>query len=102
MTKTICNPYLTAGFDDAELVRQIRSTVPGMAHFAGSGPFGCTCKDCAFYGYQRVVRTKSGDVAKTACRRECCGKFHALTGKHGEAVPPQTEACKYFARRHRE
>jgi hypothetical protein len=96
---TICDPYLTAGFSDRELLRQIGLTVPGMAHFATTGPLGCVCKDCVFYGYQQVVRTKSGDVAKTTFRPSCCGKFHSLTGKHGEKIPPQTEACRHFVER---
>jgi hypothetical protein len=28
-----------------------RRTAPGMAFWAGSGPFGKTCEDCAFKNY---------------------------------------------------
>lgn len=96
---TLGSPHLTAGYDDAELVRQIKQTRPGRAHFAATGPFGASCKDCVFFGYSRVFRNKAGDVVKTMFQRNRCGKFLALTGRHGNPIPPGTEGCKYFERR---
>jgi hypothetical protein len=90
--------YLTKGYTD-EFERQIASSVPGMAYFAASGPFGAQCKDCAFYGYHRVIRNKAGDAVRTMFQRNRCAKFHELTGQHGDPVPPATESCRYFERR---
>jgi hypothetical protein len=96
--KTLGSPHLTAGYDDAELVRQIKQSVGGMAFFAATGPLGTQCKDCAAYSYYRTVRTKSGDAVRSVLRRGCCAKFYRLTGQHGDAIPPTTESCKYFER----
>lgn len=96
MPDRIVTPRSTDGYDDPELVRQLRQTVEGMAHFAATGPFGCCCGDCSFYGYRRVHRSASGEVTKTSQRRKCCGKFFKLTGSHGPPIPPNTEACRHF------
>lgn len=89
---------LTATYS-TEFERQIKQTVAGMAHLAASGPLGAQCKDCAFYGYNRVIRNKAGDAVKTVFQRNRCAKFHELTGgQHGGPIPPGTESCKYFAR----
>ena len=89
---------LTTGHD-AETARAIALTVPGMAHFAATGPFGATCGECALYGYQRKSVDKDGEVRVTL-RRGACGKFFALTGRHGPGIPARTEACRYFVQRH--
>jgi hypothetical protein len=97
--KHLGTPGLTAGYADAELVRQIKKSVTGMAHFAASGPFGAQCKDCAHYGTYRQVRNKAGDTVKTVFHRGCCAMFLRLTGKLGTAVPPQMESCRHFQHR---
>jgi hypothetical protein len=97
--KPLMTPGLTAGYADAELVRQIQKSVPGMAHFAATGPFGTQCKGCAHYGIHQQIHNQAGDTMKTALRRGRCAAFHHLTGKLGPAVPPQTESCKYFEHR---
>ena len=53
-------------------------TVPGMAHFAGTGPQGKLCKDCQFY---------SGNQ---------CGQFRRMTGRAGKKFASTTSSCKYF------
>jgi hypothetical protein len=88
------NAYLTAGYDPV-LSAQIAKTKPGMAHWAGSGPFGRTCADCAYFGYWRQVQNAAGNTVATK-RYHGCGKFFALTGRHGPIVPKRTEACRYF------
>jgi hypothetical protein len=77
---------------------QVARTRPGQAHFAGTGPFGATCGECAFLGYWRQVRSASGDLIRSE-RSAGCAKFHQLTGKHGPAVQPGTDACRHFARK---
>jgi hypothetical protein len=88
------NPYLTPGYSP-ELVNQIRRTVRGMAHWAGSGPAGATCGECVHLGYEKRTFNDSGDVIRAA-RSNGCKKFYELTGKHGPAVPPSCAACRYF------
>jgi hypothetical protein len=87
-------PHLTAGHASV-LAAQIAKTKPGMAHFAATGPFGCTCGDCTHLGYWQQVRNKNGDTVGTRHRRGCA-KFFALTGNPGPVVPRSTEACRHF------
>ena len=89
---------MTSGYD-AILTHQIRTTRPGMAHWANSGPFGATCGQCAHFGYWKQVRNAAGNIAKTTRINGGCAKFLALTGKHGPAVPANAAACKYFQRK---
>jgi hypothetical protein len=90
-------PHLTRGFDE-QLEFQIRRTVPGMAHWAASGPFGETCGSCRFLGYWKQRRNGSGETIGTA-RAKGCAEFHRLTGTHGPAPPKNTEACRHFQRK---
>ena len=96
--KQLGTPGLTTGYSDAELVRQIKQTVPGMAHWSGSGNGRC-CKDCSYFGYYETIRTDGGDAVRSVHRGNRCFKFFVLVGKVGGAIPPQTENCKYFAPR---
>ena len=90
-------PHLTQDYPDV-LAHRIRTTHPGQAHFANTGPFGATCGDCVFLGYHRQIRNNSGDTIKTV-HRSGCGKFHELTNKHGPVVPAHAAACRYFERK---
>ena len=90
-------PYLTSGYDEI-LTYQIRTTQPGQAHFANTGPFGATCGECAFYGYFRKFLNDSGDTIKTKYRNGCA-KYLQLTGKHGPCFPASAGACRYFERK---
>jgi hypothetical protein len=89
--------HLTSGYAP-ELAAQIRTTHPGQAHWANSGPFGATCGECVHLGYWKQARNAAGEIVNTT-RAKGCAKFHALTGKHGPAVPASAAACKYFERR---
>jgi hypothetical protein len=97
--KPLSTPGLTAGYNDPELVRQIGKSVPGMAHFAATGPFGTRCKDCEYYGVYQQIKNKAGDIVDTVFRRGCCGAFLRITGKLGPAIPPQSESCRHFKAR---
>jgi hypothetical protein len=80
------------------LEHQIRTTRPGMAHWANSGPFGTVCGECAHLGYFKTRRTMAGDMIKAQHVR-ACAKYRALTGKHGAVLPANTPSCRYFERR---
>jgi hypothetical protein len=64
---TIPNPSLDA---------HIRATYCGMAHWAGTGPQGETCRTCAHW---------TG-----------CGKADGQNGAIGAAVPHDALACRHF------
>jgi hypothetical protein len=90
----ICGEYLTGTPDEHKL------TAPGMAYFADTGPFGKTCKDCAFKGYRRTGREKydpaKNDWVRSVYRCGGCAMFHKLTGRHGPAISGHLRACRYF------
>jgi hypothetical protein len=83
---------------NTEFEQQVRKTRAGMAHFAGTGPFTATCGECTHWNYWRQIRNACGDLVRTT-KSQGCEKFYELTGKHGPAIPPGTEACRYFERR---
>jgi hypothetical protein len=56
---------------------------PGMAYFAGSGPFGETCGNCSHLGTSKAR----------------CEMFKRLTGRRGQEVDRHNAACKYFVAR---
>ena len=87
---------LTQGYSD-EQAGQIDRTHPGMAHFASTGPFGATCKECAHFGYQRIVRNAAGDAVRTLHHRGC-RKFLHFTGRHGPTFPSEAAARRHFER----
>jgi hypothetical protein len=86
-------PYLTS--INPALDRQVANTYPGQAHWAGTGPDGATCKECAFLGYWVKVYNRAGDRVNTR-KSAGCAVFHRLTGKHGPAVPDHAFACRHF------
>jgi len=79
------DPTLTR---DANSERYER-TVPGMAHFSGTGPKGKVCGVCAYWGssLQRLG--------------EACAKYAELMGGkwHHRVIPFHTPACKYWAKK---
>lgn len=59
-------------------------TFVGMAHFAGSGPKGKTCRQCLFYGNEGYKKTNK-ELKASSCSKGLGGKF-----------PHSAMACKYF------
>jgi len=83
---------------DARFEKQRKATVPGMAHFAKSGPAGKTCRECFHWdgcgegdGYHSINGRYRG-----ALKPRACNKYRELMGATGNAIPHQTAACKYF------
>jgi len=84
--------------DRSDLEHQISATHRGQAYFANSGPFGATCGDCIFLGYERPVRNRNGDTVRMV-RHGGCKKYQELTNKRGPVVPADAAACRYFERK---
>jgi hypothetical protein len=62
------------------------SVKPGMAYFAGTGPFGETCGTCLHRGC----------IGAKGRRVNGCAVFKSLTGRHGCVVNQYNHSCKYF------
>jgi hypothetical protein len=98
MARLAVNSHLTRAYPDA-LEHQLRTSHPGMAHFANSGPFGAICGQCQHLGYHQQRRDAAGNLIDAKFLRDGCRKFFELTGKHGPPVPSDAGACKYFQRK---
>jgi hypothetical protein len=83
-------------------------TIPGMAHWAGSGPDGETCRQCAFWSRIKRVNKDTGDQEYGAIKRigrqpdgtpspRACSKYSQLMrGIRGGKIPFDTPACNKF------
>lgn len=74
-------------------------TVAGMAHFAGTGPQGATCRECKFWtgcgkstGYAARRGMGGGEIKPRAC-----AMFKKLMSNvTGGDIRHDAAACKYF------
>jgi hypothetical protein len=74
------------------LDEKIRATKPGMVHWAGTGPPGTTCCQCAAWMKPRGVELINASYP--------CAKWVAWQKrKTGSRIPAQTASCSYFAAR---
>jgi hypothetical protein len=63
----------------------ILQSVPGMAHFAGTGPADSYCATCIYWQVQGKRTSPS------------CEKFRSLTnGKNTPLIPAGTPACRHY------
>jgi hypothetical protein len=76
------------------------NAVPGMAHFAGTGPPGKLCENCAFWRYYRKTAEKWNPQQEAftyrSRRHGGCEKYWKLAGRHGPAISGKNRCCKYF------
>ena len=77
------------------------TAMPGMAHFAGTGPEGTFCGGCVFRGYNRQSAGAYWDAERKEYLTSTywvakCEKHFKLTGKHGKDVRTDYPSCKYF------
>ena len=79
------NPALK--HDNDATTRQIRATVPGMAHWAGTGPEGMCCGDCRYL----IPRGNLGYG---------CEMYLRMMRKWTQNdIPRQTRSCRHFEKR---
>lgn len=77
---------------------------PGMAHFAGTGPYGETCGKCKHRGLTRQSQNSTWSErlqqnVHKHYRTAQCAMFKKLAGEYGSAVRKDYPACKYFEAR---
>jgi hypothetical protein len=83
---------------DPEFERRVAMTLPGMAHWAETGPPGTTCGQCARYGYEAPVRDRAGNTIGVTRKDKRCELFWVLMRQHGAKLPLQTPSCRHFKR----
>lgn len=81
---------------DPDLKAQLSKTHKGMAHFAGTGPKGETCRTCVHFGmgpldYYAASNKTHGPTLKPAP----CAKFKSLMGFKGADIPHHASACSH-------
>jgi hypothetical protein len=74
-----------------------RDTFPGMAHFAGTGPAGLSCRVCTNWSIGSQDWYASGGKHGGAPKPRGCRAFSKFTmGRDGAKVPHDAKACKHF------
>ena len=89
----IGDPKRTRMYGEVESA-QHEQTVPGMAHFAGTGPAGMACFQCHHWNSGDLLTT--GRLANGWLKAHPCGLFKKLTELDGPAVSPSASACRHF------
>ena len=87
------NTHLT--IPNPSLDELIRATHCGMAHWAGTGPQGETCRTCAHWtGCDRAT----GHYANgRGLKPRSCAKYRSMmNGSIGALVPHDALACRHF------
>jgi hypothetical protein len=87
-------PHLVRS-DQAELIRQAQQTHRGMAHFAGTGPVGRTCRECAHWQSKRRW-SAPGALGGGEPLASPCARYHVLMRQPGKPVPHSAWACRHF------
>ena len=71
-------------------------TVPGMAHWAGGGPEGKTCRECDFYTFEGYWSPSSKKTANGLKDGRCRKYKEMMMGKKGVKFDYRSKACKFF------
>jgi hypothetical protein len=79
-----------------ELDRLVKQTLPGMAHWAGTGPPGTTCEQCKHFGYSAPLRNRRGKTVGAKNYPKSCHRFFELMQQHGPPLRPSTLSCRHF------
>lgn len=80
----------------------LRKTPPGMAHWAGSGPEGKTCRECLRYSDEGRYAANAKKHPAGGLKPGRCLKFQEMRKAQreknikGDKFPHTTPACKYF------
>jgi hypothetical protein len=69
----------------------VADTFPGQAHWAGSGPPDCTCRQCIHWG-----DGCGGYWARGSLKPQRCAKYRLFAMAVGPAVPHHAQACQHF------
>jgi hypothetical protein len=79
--------------EDQPAAHAAKHTHLGQAHFAGSGPGGRTCRDCAMWSWSPKVQ---GWAKFTGPKASPCAKYRELMRGWGRSVPHGALACRHF------
>ena len=80
-----------------EVIGLLSQTHQGMAHFAGTGPAGATCRECKFWQHQKTWSSETGKGHGAPMPARCM-RYQQLMHEPGKMVPHDARACKHFDR----
>lgn len=88
--------HLTRGHDN-RMSTLIRNTENGMAHWAGTGPDGKTCRECLSF-VDRGHYSGADKFKAHTLKPGPCHKFKTLMSrkKFGPEISPKNMACRFF------
>jgi hypothetical protein len=93
---SLLNEPLQKHLTEAPIDRFARASHPGMAHFAGTGPQGKTCRECVFWAHgPHDYRAKNGKY-RGLIEPAKCNKYQQITTQAGAKVPDEAMSCRYF------
>jgi hypothetical protein len=76
---------------------QVAQTHPGMAHFAGTGPAGLSCRSCTNWQPFTPDWYGTNGKHKGQPKPQPCRAYTKYTmGQIGPKVPHDARACKHF------
>lgn len=73
-----------------------RASHSGMAHFAGTGPHGKSCRECLFWAHGPHDYRAKGGKHRGLIEPAACNKYQQITSQKGGRIPDDAAACKYF------
>ncbi|MBN9441129.1 hypothetical protein [Bosea sp. (in: a-proteobacteria)] len=89
----VVTPHLTQAHSPEESA-QHEASVPGMAHFAGTGPAGTQCFQCSHWNRSdalSIKRCSTGFLLPAPC-----GQYEKLTNLPGFKIPATQQSCRHF------
>lgn len=89
-------PHLSKTAYGNEWDARVNRSVPGMAHFAFTGPDSTTCRQCEHWGRAPTFK-RDGEHR---LRRRTCQKFLRMCrADAGPAVDAETPSCRHYVAR---
>ena len=76
-----------------DMAEAIRLTKPGQASWAGRGPEGKKCYQCALYS---ILRVKGGIAPMTGAKGHCKKREQIVPKEKRITFDPQAKACTFY------
>lgn len=87
--------HLTSMFDQTA-EDGVRETPPGMAHWAGTGPSGKSCRECGHWKTRGRYASAANRHAAGELKPSPCGKYESLMQQKGPPIEHWRRACRHF------
>ena len=89
-------PSMQTRMFDEQTEEGMRRTVPGMAHWSGTGPKGTTCRECLHYTYEGRYASNSKKHPAGGLKPGRCKKYQDLKKMKGKPFAHHKPSCRHF------